>query len=111
MPYNRTMLEFIETPLFTRILGRYLSDDDYAQLQVFLSEQPEAGSLVRGSGGVRKLRWAAQGRGKRGGVRIIYYLRLAEGQIWLLTLYTKNVKETIPAHVLKQIKEAIEDDG
>jgi mRNA-degrading endonuclease RelE of RelBE toxin-antitoxin system len=58
---------------------------------------------------VRKIRWASKGRGKRGGLRVIYYLRLTQGQIWLLTLYGKNVRETIPAHVLRQIKEAIED--
>ena len=104
------MLEFIETPLFTKIVERYLSDDDYAELQSYLSEHPEAGDVICGSGGVRKLRWAAQGRGKRGGVRIIYYLRLAEGHIWMLTLYAKNVRETIPAHILRQIKEAIDHE-
>ena len=95
--------------MFTKIVERYLSDDDYAELQAHLNERPEAGDVIRGSGGVR-IRWAAQGRGKRGGVRIIYYLRLAEGHIWLLTLYAKNVKETIPAHVLRQIREAIDHE-
>ncbi len=103
------MLEFVETPLFSRVVERYLSDDDYAELQAYLSEHPEAGDVIRASGGVRKLRWAAQGRGKRGGVRVIYYLRLVEGQVWMLTIYAKNVEETIPAHVLRQIKETIDD--
>ena len=94
------MLEFIETPLFSRIVERYLSDDA-AELQVYLSEHPEAGDVIRASGGVRKLRWAAQGHGKRGGVRIIYYLKLAQRQVWMLTVYAKNVRETIPAHVLR----------
>ena len=102
------MFEFIETPLFTKIVERYLSDDDYAELQTYLNERPEAGDVIRSSGGVRKLRWAAQGRGKRGGVRVIYYLRFTEGHIWMLTLYAKSVKETIPAHILRQIKEAID---
>jgi len=70
---------------------------------------PETGSLVPGSGGVRKLRWALAGRGKRGGLRVIYYLRGAHGEIWMLTLYAKNVRENIPAHLLKQMKEAIDD--
>ena len=104
------MFEFIETPLFTKIVEQYLSGDDYVELQAHLNERPEAGDVIRGSGGVRKLRWAAQGRGKRGGVRIIYYLRLAEGHIWMLTLYAKNVRETIPAHILRQIKEAIDNE-
>jgi hypothetical protein len=104
------VFEFIETPFFTKIVEHYLSDDEYAELQVYLDEYPGAGDIVRGSGGVRKLRWAAQGRGKRGGLRVIYYLRRAEDQIWMLTLYAKNVKESIPAHVLRQIKEAIENE-
>lgn len=62
-----------------------------------------------GSGGVRKLRWAAEGRGKRGGMRVIYYLRLARGQIWMLTLYGKNLRENIPAHTLRAMKEVIEN--
>ena len=104
------MLEFIETPLFSKIVARYLADDAYAELQAHLSEHPDSGDVIRGSGGVRKLRWGTKGRGKRGGVRIIYYLKLTEGQIWLLTLYAKNVKETIPAQVLKKIKEAIDNE-
>lgn len=104
------MFEFVETPLFTKIVGRYLSADDYTELQTYLNERPEAGDVIRGSGGVRKLRWAAQGRGKRGGVRVIYYLELSKGHIWMLTLYAKNVKETIPVHILKQIREAISDE-
>ncbi len=66
-----------------------------------------AGSVHRG--GVRKLRWGMTGRGKRGGLRVIYYLRRKPGQIWMLTLYGKNAQENIPAHVLRQMKEAIDD--
>lgn len=104
------MFEFIETPFFTKILEKYLSDDEYIELQQFLNDNPEAGKLIKGSGGVRKLRWAVQGQGKRGDLRIIYYLRGLQGQIWFLTLYSKNMKETIPAHILKKIKEAIENE-
>jgi mRNA-degrading endonuclease RelE of RelBE toxin-antitoxin system len=103
------VFEFVETPLFTKIIEHYLSDDDYADLQTYLNQHPEGGDVIRGSGGVRKLRWAAKGRGKRGGLRIIYYLKLSEGQIWMLTLYAKNVKETLPAHLLKQLKESLDD--
>lgn len=103
------MFEFIETPFFTRTVDRYLDDDEYRELQAYLNGRPDAGNVVPGSGGVRKLRWAAEGRGKRGGLRIIYYLRIAQGQIWMLTLYGKNVSENIPANVLRAMKEAIED--
>jgi hypothetical protein len=60
--------------------------------------------------GIRKLRWGLAGRGKRGGLRVIYYLRLREGVIWMLTLYPKNVADNIPAHVLRQIRKEIEDE-
>ena len=103
------MFEFIEAPGFTRILERYLDDDEYAKLQSYLNEHPESGVVVPGSGGVRKLRWSAEGRGKRGGLRVIYYLMLGRGQIRMLTIYGKSVRENIPAHLLKQMKEAIED--
>lgn len=104
------MFEFIETPFFTKALEQYLDDDEYAELQRHLVDQPEAGVVVPGSGGVRKLRWAATGRGKRGGLRVIHYLRRRQGEIWMLTVYGKNVRENIPAHLLRQMKEAISDD-
>ena len=103
------MFEFIESPFFTKTLGRYLDDDEYCELQLHLIKQPDSGMVVPGSGGVRKVRWAAEGRGKRGGLRVIYYLRLARGQIWMLSLYSKNLRENIPAHVLKSMKEAIDN--
>ena len=102
------MFTFIETKLFSRVADKHLSDDELARLQHFLSENPEAGDIIRESGGVRKLRWGATGRGKRGGLRIIYYLRSKQGEIWLLTLYAKNVAESIPGPTLKKIKEEID---
>jgi hypothetical protein len=104
------MFEFIETPFFTKALERYLDDDEYCELQVYPSQHPGSGKVVPGSGGVRKLRWGTEGRGKRGGLRVIYYLRSANGQIWMLTVYGKNVRENFPAHLLKLMKEAIEDE-
>ena len=75
-----------------------------------MNEHPDFGKVVPGCGGVSKLRWAAEGRGKRGGLRVIYYVRLVRGQIWMLTLYGKNVREDIPAHILRALKEEIEDE-
>jgi len=102
------MQTFCETRLFSRLVQQYLTDDEYADLQQFLAKRPEAGSVIPGSGGVRKLRWTSRGRGKRGGLRVIYFLRMAEGEIWMLTLYAKNVAENIPVGVLRQIKEEID---
>jgi len=102
------MFTFIETKLFTRLADEYLPDEQLSRLQHYLNENPEAGDIIRESGGVRKLRWSAPGRGKRGGLRIIYYLRSKQGEIWLLTLYPKNVAENIPGPLLRKIKEEID---
>ena len=102
------MFTFVETPLFTRLVAEYLSDEEYGELQAALIENPETGAIIPGSGGVRKLRWALPGRGKRGGLRVIYYLRSTQGLVWMLTLYPKNVAENIPAHVLRKILKEIE---
>ena len=102
------MLTFIETKLFTSLVQQYLADDEYAALQQALVTTPDAGDLIRGSGGVPKLRWGVAGRGKRGGVRVIYYLRSHQDEIWMLTVYAKNEAASIPGHVLKKIKEQID---
>jgi mRNA-degrading endonuclease RelE of RelBE toxin-antitoxin system len=99
---------FVETKLFTRLIDEYLSDDEFAALQLYMIVNPEAGDLIKGSGGVRKLRWSGSGRGKRGGIRVIYYLRLQQGQIWLLTAYAKNVRDTISGAMLRKIKEELD---
>jgi hypothetical protein len=108
MPYNQVMV-FIETSLFTKLVYTYLTEDEYLGLQSFLLAYPDAGPVVPGSGGVRKLRWAVAGRGKRGGVRVIYYWKRPDGEIWMLTLYAKNEVSTIPAHILREIAKEIED--
>jgi len=102
---------FVETKLFTRLVQEYLSDDEYATLQQSLLVNPEAGDVIRGSGGVRKLRWGVAGRGKRGGLRVTYFLRLRNDEVWMLTLYAKNVADNIPAKVLKKIKGEIDAEG
>ncbi|RLA43056.1 MAG: transcriptional regulator [Gammaproteobacteria bacterium] len=98
---------FIETKLFTKLLPTYLSDDDYRGLQSYLLQKPDVGDIVKGSGGVRKIRWAAEGKGKSGGVRVMYYWKKTDHEIWMLTIYSKSERETISGHHLKQIAEAI----
>jgi mRNA-degrading endonuclease RelE of RelBE toxin-antitoxin system len=105
--------EFIESPIFSKYLADYLADDEYAALQEHLCEHPDAGDIVRGSGGVRKLRWARPGAGKSGGVRVCYYVRTKAGRILLLTIYAKSAQDSIPGPLLKAIKEVLkhaEDD-
>lgn len=103
--------DLLETKLFTKLVQEYLSDDEYAVLQQSLIVNPEAGDVIPGSGGVRKLRCGVAGRGKRGGIRVIYFLRLRRDEIWMLTLYAKNVADNIPAKMLKKIKEEIDAEG
>lgn len=103
------MFSFIETKLFTRLVEEYLTDDEYREIQATLIERPEAGSVIPGSGGIRKLRWRAPGRGKRGGYRVIYYAKTAQRVVWMLTMYPKNVTDDISTQVLRQIRKEVED--
>ena len=88
---------FIETPTFTRMIVALLPDDEYAALQADLAVDPERGDLIRGGGGIRKLRWAAQGRGKSGGIRVIYYWVRQDDRILMLIAYPKSRKDTLTA--------------
>lgn len=102
-------MEFIEAIAFTKSIYKYLSEDEYLGLQAYLLEYPEAGKVVPGSGGVRKVRWAISGKGKSSGVRVIYYFKRQQDEIWLLTIYSKNEVENIPAHILRQIAKEIKN--
>lgn len=103
-------MEFIETSLFSRLIYDYLNDDEYLDLQVYLSQYPDKGIVVPGSGGVRKIRWAASGKGKSGGIRVIYYWKTNDFEIWMLTVYGKNERESISTHILQQIAKEIDYD-
>ena len=102
-------IEFIETSIFTKLIYTYLTDNEYVGLQGFMLKHPEAGKIVPGSGGVRKLRWVSAGKGKRGGLRVIYYFKKQDNEIWMLTIYGKSEVENIPAHILRQIAEEIKN--
>jgi len=100
---------FIEASLFSKLRGQYLGDEDYRALQNHLMAQPDSGAVIRGSGGVRKVRWAAGGKGKSGGLRVIYYWLTADDQIMFLTLYGKSEKQNLSAAELKQAVKLIEE--
>ncbi len=99
---------FIESPLFTKQVHDYLTDEEYSVFQAFLATNPDTGAVVRGSGGVRKVRWSRKGTGKSGGVRVIYFARTDAGEIWLLLIYAKSAVDSISGHILKALKEEME---
>ena len=99
---------FIETPIFTRQVAEALTDDQYAALQSELTARPNAGDLIKGGRGIRKVRWAMQGRGKSGGARVIYFWRVTESQILLLTIYAKGEKTDLTAAQVQQLAKYVE---
>ena len=86
---------FIETPIFTADVRLLLSDDEYGALQAHLVAHPDAGDVFAGAGGLRKIRWAAMGRGKRGGIRAIYYHVVSQAQIRMILIYRKGIKDNL----------------
>lgn len=109
MTYNKKRtLVFIETKLFTQLIKEYLSDEEYGELQQYIMKNPEIGKVIRGSGGVRKVRWAREGIGKSGGIRTIYYWAKARDQVYMLTMYSKSEKENIDKKTLVQIAKELE---
>lgn len=89
---------------------QYLSEESYKNLQTELLNNPEKGNVIRNSGGVRKVRWSSKGKGKRGGVRVIYYWMKSDHEIWLLTIYNKSDQVTIPGNVLRKIIQEFYDE-
>lgn len=105
------MYTIIETPIFTEDAKALWTEGERGTFCAWLAANPDGGDVIPGSGGCRKVRWTRAGTGKSGGVRVIYFTRLANGEIWLLVIYAKSVRGNIPAHLLKSIREVIEHDS
>ena len=97
-------MEFIESVAFSKVARSYLNDRELSQLQTLLSVYPDKGMLIPGSGGLRKLRWMSEGKGKRGGLRIIYYWVTVKHRIHLLYLYHKNDQEDLSLKQFRQLR-------
>lgn len=102
------MLTVCETPTFSRLWPHYWTEEERGEFAAWLSENSAAGGVVRSSGGVRKVRWTRAGSGKSGGVRVIYFNRLTDGQIWLMFMYSKSKLDSIAGQVLREMKDEIE---
>jgi mRNA-degrading endonuclease RelE of RelBE toxin-antitoxin system len=100
----------IETPLFTKLIQDMLPDEDYRLLQQTLLLRPEAGVLIRGGGGLRKIRWNLPGSGKRGGLRIIYYWDVPEETIYMLLPYKKSRQDDLTPAQLKVLRDLVKEE-
>jgi len=104
-------MEFIETSVFTKLVSGLLTGDEYRELQSFLVIRPEAGAIIPGSAGLRKLRWAGSGRGKRGGTRIIYYWVTLQERLFMLYIYPKNEQDDLTDKQLKILRSIVESEN
>lgn len=100
----------IETSVFTRQIQKLLTDEEYAKLQADLVRRPDAGVVIPGSGGLRKLRWGLAGRGKRGGVRVIYYWAVRQDQLLMLLMYPKNVQDDLTPEQVRALRRIVETE-
>jgi mRNA-degrading endonuclease RelE of RelBE toxin-antitoxin system len=96
---------FIETPIFTEDVLNLLSDEEYAEFQKYLADNPLVGDVIQQTGGLRKVRWSAQGKGKRGGIRVIYYHVTADSQIRLILIYKKSIQDDLTAEQKKFLRQ------
>ncbi len=102
------LVTIVELASFIRDTDSELSELERDELKIFLAANPEAGVVIKGTGGVRKLRWAASGRGKRGGGRVIYYFHDMEVPLYLLKFFAKATKTDLTARESKQLSQLIE---
>ena len=100
---------FIETPVFTKLVTDLIPDDEYRKIQLALVLRPEAGKIIPGSGGLRKIRWKIGGSGKRGGLRLIYFWDVLEDRIYMLLIYKKSKQEDLTPNQLKILRNLVKE--
>ncbi len=103
-------MRIIETPSFTKRVQKILSEEEYRLFQIKLIGDPDAGNIIQGSGGIRKIRWSGSGRGKRGGSRILYYWYNKQGLLLMLFIFKKNEKDDLTKTQLKTLKTIVESE-
>jgi len=103
-------MRIVETSIFTKRVKEILSEEEYRLFQLKLIDDPEAGNIIQGSGGIRKIRWSGSGRGKRGGSRILYYWYNSEGVLLMLFIFRKNEKDDLTKAQLKELKTIVEQE-
>lgn len=102
------MFTVIETAVFARQASQVWTEAQHLAFIDWIAEHPEAGAVIPGAGGLRKVRWGRSGLGKQGGARVVYYAKTAQGEVWLLTVYAKSRLDDVPIVLLRQWKEALD---
>ena len=112
MAYNsiERQMVFLETSIFTRLVTELLSDFEYSELQQALLDNPERGDVIRGTDGLRKLRWRYGSKGKRGGIRTIYYWAKSDEQILMLFIYKKSRQDDLTNEQRKKLRKIVEEE-
>ena len=105
------MYTVIETKIFQKYASELWNDSQREEFIAWLAKNPDAGDVIQGTGGLRKVRWSKQGTGKSGGVRVIYFNQLNDGSIWLLIAYSKSKFDTLPTEFLNKLKAGMENYG
>ena len=106
---NEILYSFRETSFFTKLVSELLTDEEYTKLQWRLIEFPDAGDVIKSSGGIRKIRQSAKGKGTRGGARVIYYFAAENQEILMLDIYAKNEREDLSVEQLRALKNLVEE--
>jgi len=103
-------MRFVETPIFTRQVGKLLEDEEYRSLQLALLFRPEQGGMIPGTNGLRKVRWSQKGRGKRGGCRVIYYWDKKNETFYMLLANTKSKQEDLTPEQVKVLSKLVKEE-